>query len=214
MSKIIGIAGSLRAGSFNQALLRAAAELAPEGCEVEIASIRDIPLYDGDVEASSGAPAAVSALKDRIAAADALLLVTPEYNNSLPGVFKNAIDWLSRPSADIKRVFGGRPVGLMGATPGPGGTRLAQTAWLQVIRTLGMCPWFGKSVYLTERVYEEAKQEMGLDHYEGRRYQGWHHHVSVVLSCYAFVVAERVRHFPPDTARVQSAQTAAQCAAA
>jgi NAD(P)H-dependent FMN reductase len=72
-----------------------------------------------------------------------LLLVTPEYNNSIPGVFKNAIDWLSRPPAEIKSVFGGKPVALMGATPGPFGTILSQQAWLQVLRTLGMQPWFG-----------------------------------------------------------------------
>ena len=82
-------------------------------------------------------------LKNRIAACDGLLLVTPEYNNSLPGVFKNAIDWLSRPAADIPKVFGGRPVAIMGATPGGGGTILSQAAWLPVLRTLRMRPWFG-----------------------------------------------------------------------
>ena len=115
---ILGIAGSLRQNSFNAALLRAAAAAAPAGCTVDIASIRDIPLYDGDAEAAAGVPDVVETLKDRVAAADGLLLVTPEYNNSIPGVFKNAIDWLSRPPQDIPRVFGGRPVALMGATPG------------------------------------------------------------------------------------------------
>jgi len=140
---IVGIAGSLRQGSYNAALLRAAAERAPAGARVEIASIRDFPLYDGDVEAAQGLPAAVTALKDRIARADGLLLVTREYNNGMPGVFKNAIDWLSRPADDVERVFGGRPVALMGATPGRGGTALAQAAWLPVLRTLGTRPWFG-----------------------------------------------------------------------
>jgi chromate reductase, NAD(P)H dehydrogenase (quinone) len=154
---IIGIAGSLRSGSFNAALLRAAAELAPTTCPVEIVSIRDVPLYDGDVEAR-GAPATVNELKERIAAADGLLLVTPEYNGSLPGVFKNAIDWMSRPSRDIRRVFGDCPVGLMGATPGPGGTRLSQTAWMPVLRVLGMRPWFGQSLYLANagQAFDEA----------------------------------------------------------
>jgi NAD(P)H-dependent FMN reductase len=69
--------------------------------------------------------------------------VTPEYNNSIPGVMKNAVDWLSRPPADIPRVFSGRPIALMGATPGLGGTSLAQAAWLPVLRTLGTSPWFG-----------------------------------------------------------------------
>ena len=130
MATIIGIAGSLRKGSWNAALLRAAAERAPAGTTVEIASIAGIPLYDGDVESEHGIPAAVTALKDRIAAADGLLLVTPEYNNSIPGVMKNAIDWLSR-GGDMARVFGDKPVAIMGATPGMGGTRLAQAAWLR-----------------------------------------------------------------------------------
>lgn len=149
MNTMIGIAGSLRKASYNAALLRAAAELAPPSCRVEIASIRGIPLYDGDVEASDGVPPAVTELKDRIASADGLLLATPEYNNSVPGVFKNAIDWLSRPPDDIPRVFGGRPVGIMGATPGMGGTRLSQTAWLPVVRTLGMSPWFGETLFIS-----------------------------------------------------------------
>ena len=142
MPTIVGFSGSLRQGSFNSMLLRAAAAAAPAGTTIEIASIRDIPLYDADVETSAGVPAPVSALKDRIAAADGLLIVTPEYNNSIPGVAKNAIDWLSRPPADIGRVFKGRPVAIMGATPGLGGTNLSQAAWLPVIRTLGMLPWF------------------------------------------------------------------------
>jgi chromate reductase, NAD(P)H dehydrogenase (quinone) len=144
MAKIIGVSGSLRKASFNTALLHAAVELAPTELGIEPASIHDIPLYDGDDEEASGIPASVAALKDRIAAADGLLLVTPEYNGSLPGVLKNAIDWLSRPSQDIARVFGGKPVGVIGATPGRGGTRLSQTAWLPVLRQLGTEPWFGK----------------------------------------------------------------------
>jgi len=143
MPTIVGLAGSLRKGSFNEALLRAAIELAPSGTTIEHASIRGIPLYDGDAEAASGIPETVQKLKDKIAQSDGLLLVTPEYNNSIPGVFKNAIDWLSRPGADIPRVFGNRPTALMGATPGGAGTILAQAAWLPVLRTLGTRPWFG-----------------------------------------------------------------------
>jgi chromate reductase, NAD(P)H dehydrogenase (quinone) len=142
--KIIGIAGSLRSGSFNAALLRATAEECPA---VEIESIRGVPLYDGDAEAQ-GMPPRVIELKDRVADADALLLVTPEYNNSIPGTFKNAIDWMTRPPADIARVFKGRPVGLIGATPGMQGTLLSQTAWLPVFRTLGMRPFFGQNLYV------------------------------------------------------------------
>jgi chromate reductase, NAD(P)H dehydrogenase (quinone) len=141
--KILGISGSLRKGSYNTALLRAAAGLMPEGAQLEIGSISGIPLYDGDLEASQGIPSAVQTLKRSITEADGLLLVTPEYNNSIPGVFKNAIDWLSRPSADIAKVFGGRPVGVIGASPGGFGTILSQNAWLPVLRTLGTKPWFG-----------------------------------------------------------------------
>ncbi|MES2879893.1 MAG: NADPH-dependent FMN reductase [Pseudomonadota bacterium] len=142
MTTIIGLAGSLRAKSFNAALLRAAVPLMPQGTHLEIASIKGIPLYDGDVEDQDGIPSPVAALKDRIAAADGLLLVTPEYNNSIPGVFKNALDWLSRPPADSARVFANRRVALIGASPGGFGTILAQNTWLPVFRTLGMQPWF------------------------------------------------------------------------
>jgi NAD(P)H-dependent FMN reductase len=148
MVKIIGLAGSLRKHSYNASLLRAARELAPSDMEVEIATISGIPLYDGDLEAEQGVPPVVAELKERIASADGLLLVTPEYNTSVPGVFKNAIDWLSRPPKDIPRVFGDRPVALMGATPGMGGTRLSQAAWWSVLRTLGTRAWAGKQLYV------------------------------------------------------------------
>jgi chromate reductase, NAD(P)H dehydrogenase (quinone) len=141
MTTIVGIAGSLRQGSLNASLLRAAGELMPEGATLLTGTIRGIPLYDGDVEAGDGIPAAVASLKDAIAAADGLLIATPEYNNSVPGVLKNAIDWLSRPPADIARVFGSKPVALMGASPGGFGTILSQAAWLPVFRTLGAQVW-------------------------------------------------------------------------
>jgi NAD(P)H-dependent FMN reductase len=149
VATIIGLCGSLRRASFNLMLLHAAAEAAPPGTSIEIESIREIPLYDGDVEAEQGIPPAVQRLKDRIAGAGGVLIVTPEYNNSMPGVLKNAIDWLSRPASDIGRVFRGRPVALIGATPGPGGTALSQAAWLPVLRTLGMRPWFEGRVLIS-----------------------------------------------------------------
>lgn len=158
MKTIIGIAGSVRVASFNAALLRAAAEAAPAEYTVEIASIKEIPLYNGDLEASDGIPDAVIRLKDRIANADGLLLVTPEYNNSVPGVLKNAIDWLTRPAADIPRVFGDKPVAIMGATPGAGATRLSQAAWLPIFRTLGAKVWFGNILYVAgaRKVFDDA----------------------------------------------------------
>jgi len=141
VTEIIGLSGSLRQGSFNSALLRAAAALMPEGAHLKIETIDGIPLYNGDREKVEGIPDAVEALKDAIAASDGLLLATPEYNNSIPGVFKNAIDWLTRPPSDIKRVFHGRPVALMGASPGGFGTTLSQNAWLPVLRTLKADFW-------------------------------------------------------------------------
>ena len=158
MATIIGLCGSLRRGSFNLMLLHAAVEAAPPGTSIEIESIRDIPLYDGDVEAEQGIPPVVHRLKDRIAGADGVLIVTPEYNNSMPGVLKNAIDWLSRPASDIGRVFRGRPVALMGATPGRGGTALSQAAWLPVLRSLEMRPWFEGRVLISEasKVFDGA----------------------------------------------------------
>ena len=148
MTKLLGISGSLRKASFNTGLLNAAKAVAPAGVEFETATVHGIPLYDGDVEAESGVPATVDALKRKIIAADGVILFTPEYNNSVPGVFKNAIDWLSRPPADIKKVFGGRPFALAGASSGSFGTILSQNAWLSVMRTLGTEIWSGKRLML------------------------------------------------------------------
>jgi NAD(P)H-dependent FMN reductase len=142
--QIIGISGSLRRSSFNTNLLRAAQGALPDDVELAIASIAEIPLYNADDEAAAGVPAVVAELKNRIADADALLISTPEYNNSMPGVLKNAIDWLSRPASDAPRVFGDLPVALMGASPGRFGTVLSQNAWLPVMRTLGAELWSGR----------------------------------------------------------------------
>jgi len=141
--RLIGISGSLRRGSYNAALLGAAAQMLPREVDMTIGSIRGIPLYDADVEADPGAPEAVTGLRDAIAQADGLLLVTPEYNNSIPGVFKNAIDWLSSPPKEADRAFLGKPVAIIGASSGGFGTILAQTAWLPVLRALGAEHWPG-----------------------------------------------------------------------
>ena len=149
MTQIVGISGSLRKESFNAGLLRAAAELAPEGCSVSVNSIRGIPLYDGDVEEHEGIPEKVTQLKELIATADGLLLVTPEYNNSMPGVFKNAIDWISRPPEDRRRIFFGRPVGLIGASPGGFGTAFSQYAWMPTLRVLNTQVWSGRLLWVS-----------------------------------------------------------------
>lgn len=139
MTTILGLSGSLRRASFNAGLLRAATELVPEGTTIEIGTIRGVPLYDADLEAESGAPEAVRLLQSQLDAADGLLLVTPEYNNGIPGVFKNAIDWMaSGPGADL---FRNKPVALLGASPMGFGTILAQAQWLPVLRTLKVDFW-------------------------------------------------------------------------
>ena len=149
MTRILGISGSLRSGSFNTALLQAAQQVAGDDVTLEAATLHGIPLYDGDVEARDGEPAAVTALKQRIIASDGVLLVTPEYNNGIPGVFKNGIDWLSRGSPDIPAVFGGRPFALIGASPGNFGTILSQNHWLPVLKTLGVRLWAGQKLMVS-----------------------------------------------------------------
>lgn len=140
---VVGISGSLRRESYNTRLLQAAKKLMPDGARLELHSIAGIPLYNADEEQAHGLPEAVIALKQAIVDADGLLIATPEYNNSIPGVLKNTIDWLSRPPADLAKVFAGRPAAIIGATPGNFGTILAQNAWLPVLRTLGVNLWTG-----------------------------------------------------------------------
>lgn len=149
MITIVGISGSLRRYSYNSGLLRAAAEAVPDGCSLKSGSINDIPLYNADVEETEGIPSVVEDLKNQIASADGLLMVTPENNNSMPGVFKNVIDWLTRPPEDKARIFGNLPVGLMGATPGSFGTAFSQYAWLPVLRVLEAQVWSGRLVWVS-----------------------------------------------------------------
>ncbi|MGI2035265.1 NADPH-dependent FMN reductase [Rhizobium panacihumi] len=144
MVKLVGISGSLRNRSFNTSLLNAAEKHLPDGVTLTKGTISGIPLYDGDLEAAEGVPEAVTTLKRQMSEADGIILFTPEYNNSIPGVFKNAIDWISRPHPDIPDVFKGRPFAIAGASPGNYGTLLSQNAWLSVLHTLGAQAWSGK----------------------------------------------------------------------
>jgi chromate reductase, NAD(P)H dehydrogenase (quinone) len=128
-TRVLGVAGSLRAGSFNRSLLRAAIELAPAGMEIgTFEGLGEIPPYNADVEAA-GEPAPVAAWKDAIRNADALLFVTPEYNYGIPGVLKNAFDWASRPAG--KSPLNRKPAGIMGVSGGNSGTARAQLALRQ-----------------------------------------------------------------------------------
>lgn len=131
---ILGIAGSLRKQSFNRALLRAAQELTPEGARIDIFELDGIPPFNQDNEATP--PAIVADLKLQVRNADAILLVTPEYNYSVPGVLKNAIDWASRPYGES--AWNGKPVALMGATVGTLGTARAQYHLRQMFVFLNM----------------------------------------------------------------------------
>jgi len=133
---ILGIAGSLREGSYNRGALRAAQSLAPEGVTIETFDIKGLPGFSQDDETNP--PAQVVELKQRIRDADAILLVTPEYNYSVPGVLKNAIDWASRPYGDS--AWSKKPVAIMGATVGTTGTARAQYHLRQMFVFLNMHP--------------------------------------------------------------------------
>ena len=126
---IVAISGSLRKDSFNTKLLRAFAALAPEGTSVDVVSIADLPLYNSELDAAF--PSAAQALKDKVDAADAVILATPEYNRSMSGVLKNAIDWLSRPYGSNS--FAGKPVLVCGVSSGKIGTAVAQSHLKQVM---------------------------------------------------------------------------------
>jgi chromate reductase len=126
---VLGISGSLRKGSYNSMALRAAQQLAPAGMTISVADISQVPLFNDDVRVAA-LPAAVAQLKEAVRVADAVLLVSPEYNFSVPGVLKNALDWLSRPP---EPPFEGKPVAIMGASPGVLGTARGQYHLRQVL---------------------------------------------------------------------------------
>ncbi len=134
--RILGIAGSLRQESYNRGVLRAATELVPDNAQIDIFDLGDIPSFNQDDEASP--PAKVAELKQRIREADAILFVTPEYNYSVPGVLKNAIDWASRPYGD--NAWAGKPAAIMGASVGAIGTARAQYHLRQIMVFLDMHP--------------------------------------------------------------------------
>lgn len=131
---IVAISGSLRKDSFNTALLRSLQALAPEGMQITIADISGIPLFSQDLEAS--VPTSVQTLKSSIGAADGVIIATPEYNRSVPGVLKNAIDWISRPYG--QNSFAGKPVLVAGVSVGKTGTAIAQSHLRQILVHLDM----------------------------------------------------------------------------
>ncbi|WP_374468915.1 NADPH-dependent FMN reductase [Phenylobacterium sp.] len=152
---ILGFAGSLRQGSLNRALLRAAQALAPEGMAIAVFDLRAVPLYDGDVEAE-GDPEGVAAFKRAIAEADGVIMVTPEYNHGVPGVMKNAVDWASRPPRGAP--LDGKPVGLIGASPGMTGSARGQSQLRQAFEFTNS-PCMAQPELLVARAHEKFDAE-------------------------------------------------------
>ncbi|MBI1802170.1 MAG: NAD(P)H-dependent oxidoreductase [Chloroflexi bacterium] len=162
---VLGFAGSLRKRSYNAALLRAAQELLPEGMSLEIYDITPIPFYNEDVE-MAGFPEPVQYFKSRIAAADAVLIATPEYNYSMPGVLKNALDWASRPISQTP--LNGKPLAIMGATTGPWGTTRAQLHLRQSCVFFNALP-INKPVVHIARAAEKFDADLRLTDEQARR---------------------------------------------
>ena len=148
--KILAISGSLRAASLNTALLRAMQAAAPAGVEVQLCSLHELPFFNEDLEAGGTWPSAVENLRQKVRAADALLVSTPEYNSGIPGVLKNAFDWLSRTNEHNPSVLMNKPMALVGATMGSFGTAIAQASALPMIRALGLQLWAGQRLALPQ----------------------------------------------------------------
>lgn len=165
---VLGICGSLRQASYNAAALRVAQALAPDaGMGITIADIADLPLYNEDLR-TEGFPAAVERFREQIRAADALLFVTPEYNYSIPGVLKNAIDWASRPP---EQPFAGKPAAIMGASPGAIGTARAQYHLRQVLVFLDVHP-LNKPEVMIGAAHERFDAQGQLIHEPTREFIG------------------------------------------
>lgn len=145
--RLLGIPGSLREHSFNRALIKAAQDVAPEGVEVTMFLLHDIPLYNADVE-EQGVPEAVQRLRDAIDSADGVLFATPQYNRSVPGVLKNAIDWASRPARAGCLV--GKPAAIIGATSGMSAVAFARSDLRRILEVCSMTVLPDLEIGLTE----------------------------------------------------------------
>lgn len=155
---VFAFAGSLRDGSYNRALLRAAQEEAPDGMTIGLFDLAGVPLYNADLE-EEGDPKRVTALKDGIRAADAVLIATPEYNHGVPAVTKNAVDWASRPPKDSP--LDEKPVGIIGASPGMTGSARGQSQLRQAFEfTNSYC--MPQPEILVARAHEKFGTDGGL----------------------------------------------------
>ena len=166
--RVVGIAGSLRSGSYNRALLRAAQELAPDGMSIAIFDLIDVPLYNGDVEAA-GDPEAVARMKQAIREADGVLFATPEYNHGVPAVMKNAVDWASRPPRSAP--LGGKPVAIIGASPGMTGSARGQSQLRQAFELTNSYA-LPQPEILVYRAHEKFDEQGRLTDETTRRYLG------------------------------------------
>jgi chromate reductase, NAD(P)H dehydrogenase (quinone) len=184
--RVLGFAGSLRRQSHNVALLHAAVELAPDEVEIETHDLTAIPLYNADVEATAF-PQSVERFKERIAAADALLIVTPEYNGSLPGVLKNAIDWATRPSKQTP--FYGKPAAVLGAG-GPFGTVRAQRHLREILQARNMAVMPKPDLYITHATEKFDAEGRLVD-------ETTREAVRALLAAFA----DWIRHFLPQAVR-------------
>ena len=144
---VLALIGSLRRGSYNRMTYNAVCELLPDGVTIEEAEIGAIPLFNDDILTESGHPEPVQRLREQVAAADAVLFISPEYNYSIPGVLKNAIDWVSRPAVD--QPFRGKPVAVLGAALGAMGTARMQYHLRQVIVFVEAIPLAKPEVMIT-----------------------------------------------------------------
>jgi chromate reductase len=184
--RILGLAGSLRRASWNRRLLQAAATVTPAGAAMEVYdALATVTLFDEDLElATPEGPPGVRALRAAIAAADGLVIATPEYNHALPGVLKNALDWLSRESPQGE-VLADRPVAVLGASSGPWGTRLAQASLRQVLHTCGALVMPSPTLFVAhaaerfdaEGVLADAATRASLQRFMGA-FAGWIHRVA------------------------------------
>ncbi len=165
--KIVGIAGSLRENSFNRSLLLAAAELAPSDLQIDVVDLNEIPIFNQDLDSDGERTEPVEALKSAIHSADGVLISTPEYSYSMPGMLKNVLDWNARPGQGMGRPMSGKPTGIMGASPGGSGAMRAQEQVKLALLAM-LAPIYPHGGIAVARAYEKFDEQSKLSD-EGTR---------------------------------------------